>query len=236
MIAWLRELAELVLPPLCCACAAPAVGRAALCRRCRRRLGPPPDGATPAGLASCNAAVAYRGEAARWIHRFKYPRPGLAGLDPAAQGVCHALAREAAAGGAARAVELVVPVPLHPGRLRARGFNPAALLAGSVARELRAPRDPSAAARVRATASQTGLGRRARRRNVAGAFRAVPERVEGRRLCLVDDVVTTGSTLSELARELRRAGALEVHAVCIARTPVDPAPGAATTAPAPGPS
>jgi ComF family protein len=168
---------------------------------------------------SCSAAVAYRGEAARWIHRFKYPRAGLAGLDPAADGVLHALVREAAAASLPARAELVVPVPLHPRRLRARGFSPAALLARSVAHELGIPWDATAVERTRDTASQTELRRRQRQRNVAGAFRAVAARVDGKRICLVDDVVTTGSTLAEVARALRRAGATEVRAVCAARTP-----------------
>ena len=114
--------------------------------------------------------------------------------------------------------DLVVPVPLHPRRLRARGFNPATLMARSLARDLRVRLDPVALGRVRDTPSQTGLDRRARRRNVRSAFVArvrVPPRI-----WLVDDVVTTGSTLGEAARALRRAGARSVVGICAARTPL----------------
>jgi predicted amidophosphoribosyltransferase len=110
-------------------------------------------------------------------------------------------------------------VPLHPRRLRGRGSTPAARRARAVGRSLGVPADPVGLRRLRDTESQTGLGRAARRRNVRGVFAArargpVPERV-----WLVDDVVTTGSTLREAAAALRRAGVREVAAVCAARTP-----------------
>ena len=106
---------------------------------------------------------------------------------------------------------------MHPRRLRGRGFNPAAVAARHAARALSLELRSTALQRVRDTPSQTGLGRRERRRNVRGAFRArgaVPERI-----WLVDDVVTTGATLEEAARALRRAGARQVVALCVARTP-----------------
>jgi ComF family protein len=163
--------------------------------------------------------VAFAGEVESWIYRFKYPRPGIAGLDPASLAVARGLIREAASLAPGASPELVIPVPLHPRRLRARGFNPAALLARSLARELRAPFDPVALRRVIDTPSQTGLDRRQRRNNVRGAF-SVRERARlPARVWLVDDVVTTGSTLSEAARVLRRDGARTVVGVCAARTP-----------------
>jgi ComF family protein len=171
-----------------------------------------------APLTACVAAAEFAGEVETWIHRFKYPARGIAGLDPAPLAVIRGLTREAALM-APGAPELVVPIPLHPRRLRARGFNPAAVLARSLARELRAPFDPVALWRARDTPSQTGLDRRERRRNVRGAFRARERARLPVCVWLVDDVVTTGSTLSEAARALRRAGARTVVGVCAARTP-----------------
>ena len=153
-----------------------------------------------------------------WIRRFKYPAPGLLGLDPAADAVVLTLIRRAArrVPPALRA-QAVVPVPLHPTRYRERGFDQASLLARAVARDQGLRHLPRALARTRPTRRQTGLSRSERHRNVRGAFRArhsVPACV-----WLVDDVATTGSTLGEAARALRRAGALRVVGLCAARTP-----------------
>lgn len=168
-------------------------------------------------LAACLAAAPYAGPVEDFVHRFKYPRPGLLGLDPGPRAVASVLVREAAAL-APHSAEIVVPVPLHPARLRQRGFNPATLLARSLARAHGLALAPRGLERVRDTASQTGLDRRARALNVAGAFRARRgERIPAR-VWLVDDVVTTGSTLAEAARALRRAGARRVVALCAART------------------
>jgi ComF family protein len=110
-----------------------------------------------------------------------------------------------------------MPVPLHPRRLRARGFNPAALLAREVARVHALPLDTRTLARHRETSSQTGLARRARASNVAGAFRCT--RPAPPSIWLVDDVVTTGATLAACARALRRAGAKRIVGLCVAETP-----------------
>lgn len=169
-------------------------------------------------LAACVSAFEFSGDVSGWIRRFKYPRPGLAGLDPAPGAVVNALVGEAADRMPGPRPALVVPVPLHPSRLRSRGFNPSAVLARVLARQLGVAFDPVALRRTRATQSQTGLDRAARTRNVRAAFRTrrgwrAPECV-----WLLDDVVTTGSTLSECAYALRRAGAANVVGICAART------------------
>jgi ComF family protein len=171
-------------------------------------------------LAACCAEVDYRGGAEEWIRRFKYPRPGWRGLDPAPIGVVRGLVLEAARRAPGPPPALVVPVPLHPRRLRERGFNPAALLARWIARDAGARFEAGLLRRVRDTPSQTGLGRRARRTNVGGAFQA--HGAAPRVIWLVDDVVTTGSTLIACARALRRAGAREIVAICVARTSMSP--------------
>ncbi len=217
MMSWWREWLDLLVPPLCAGCGNTVAGDAALCGVCDRELvAAGPVAPCPARIDACVAAVDYTGAAEAWIRRFKYPQPGLAGLDPAAQAVARSLARRAAAR-APGSPGLVVPVPLHPRRLRSRGFNPANELARVVAQQARAELSSAALRRLRDTPSQTGLGRRARARNVRGVFvarRSLPGCV-----WLVDDVVTTGATLSEAARALRRAGARRVVAVCAARAP-----------------
>jgi ComF family protein len=117
--------------------------------------------------------------------------------------------------------DLVTPVPLHRWRLLKRGYNQAAILAQALARETGATLLPDLVQRVRATASQQGLGGRARIENItAGAFRAHPwhrRRIEGATVLLVDDVLTTGATVAACARVLRRAGAAQVDVLTLAR-------------------
>jgi competence protein ComFC len=113
---------------------------------------------------------------------------------------------------------LFIPVPLHRKRRRERGFNQAEELAGELGRLTGRPVERRALRRFVDIPPQTTKGKAERKANVRGAFRvARPERVRGRVVVLVDDVFTTGSTLGECARELRRAGASDVRAVTVAR-------------------
>jgi ComF family protein len=109
--------------------------------------------------------------------------------------------------------ELIVPIPLYPKRLRERGFNQSALLALATGRKF----DARALERIRDTPPQAGLKADARRKNLAGAFWANPDRVRGRHVVLIDDVVTTGATVEAASLELRRAGASTVHVLTLAR-------------------
>jgi ComF family protein len=113
----------------------------------------------------------------------------------------------------------VVPVPLHPERERERGFNQAAQLARAVAARARLPLDEWSVRRVRhAERHRAGMDARARRETVADAFEVVrPRLVGGERILLVDDVFTTGATVSACARSLRQAGAHEVFVLTVAR-------------------
>ena len=110
--------------------------------------------------------------------------------------------------------DAVVPVPLHSSRLRRRGFNQARLMAKSLAEEMHSILSDTLEV-VRSTRDQVELSGAGRRANVRGAF-GVKGRIRGRVL-LVDDVFTTGATMSECARMLVRAGAAEVHAVSLCR-------------------
>ena len=123
--------------------------------------------------------------------------------------------------------DVLIPVPLHRSRLRRRRFNQSLLLARALSRHCGVKVDPHLLMRVRATQTQGGLSSKGRTRNVAGAFRlrrGTGARVEGRNLILIDDVHTTGATLSACARSLKRAGAANVNAITLARVvkPVDP--------------
>ena len=116
--------------------------------------------------------------------------------------------------------DLIVPMPLHRRRLTARGFNQAALLAGRLSQRLGIPFEPEACERMRDTPPQVGLPVKARHKNIRGAF-ACRTDLSGRRVALVDDVMTSGASLNELAMVVKRAGASEVSAWVVARATRD---------------
>lgn len=198
-------------PPIVCRiCGIPFAGgdqREHTCSRCLTRrpsydqaracavYGDPDRGASPLAVA---------------LHRYKYERDVtvasslariLADLCPLPPG--H---------------EIVAPVPLHIDRLRWRGFNQALLLTKLLARRRRLRIAPSILRRNRATIPQVGLNEQDRRKNLTGAFSVTDERsIRGRKILLVDDVLTTGATAEECARSLRRAGARQVDVLVLAR-------------------
>ncbi len=114
--------------------------------------------------------------------------------------------------------DLILPVPLHPARLRRRGFNQALLIARGCFPSLRSRIVPDLLVRVRNTRSQTGLSGAERRRNLDGAFAVkTPGIVESRRILLIDDVFTTGSTVNSCGAVLRQAGAARIEVFTLAR-------------------
>lgn len=156
------------------------------------------------------SAFAYAFPLDRLVQRYKFSAH-LALTDLFADALMEAIGR--------RAVELpnvVVPMPLAHGRLAHRGFNQSALIAARIGERLKLPVERDALARTRETMPQSGLSRAARFRNVRGAFSS-RRLMEGRRVAIVDDVMTTGNTLSEAARALKAAGAASVQAWVVAR-------------------
>jgi ComF family protein len=127
------------------------------------------------------------------------------------------LTRLALESGLESMADLVVPLPLHPARLRERGFNQALELARPVARVLGLPLDFQICARIRHTPAQASLPWKQREKNMRGAFRCAHD-LPGQRILLVDDVMTTGASLDECARTLKRHGATEVTLLVVART------------------
>lgn len=116
--------------------------------------------------------------------------------------------------------DALIPVPLHPRRLRQRRFNQSLLLANAVSQVSGLPVAPHVLQRVRATPSQGGMSAKGRVRNMAGAFAVRKGRegeIAGARLVIIDDVHTTGATLNACARTLKRAGAAQVRAITLAR-------------------
>ena len=116
--------------------------------------------------------------------------------------------------------QLIVPVPLHRARLRQRGYNQALELARPLAHALRLPLRHDLLHRIRSTHAQTELGAIARRRNVRDAFHVPSGAALPAHVALLDDVMTTGATLAECARVLRRAGVQRVDLWALARAPV----------------
>ncbi|HET8892152.1 MAG TPA: ComF family protein [Candidatus Angelobacter sp.] len=178
----------------------------ALCGMCRR--------AQP-HFRRAVAYGAYEGALRDVVHLFKYD-----GVKPAGKLLGKLLDRAAIAMALPDAV-IVVPVPLWSGKRHARGFNQAEAIARAFIDFQSASSiqlDTSVLVRTRETASQTGLTRHQRRANVRGAFAVVKaEKVKGRSILVVDDVMTTGTTAGECARVLRRAGAKEVFVATVAR-------------------
>ncbi len=194
-----RELPWLTAGCTTCATPQPLAANPGQCEPCLRH---------PPSLDSCHALFNYRAPVNQWIRGLKFQ-----GDLTLAKLLGHLLAEHIPEG---RNV-LLVPVPLHHRRLRQRGFNQAL----EIARPLRHHGyriDPHCCSRERHTPPQSELPAKARIHNLRGAFR-VRHGVEGKNIMLVDDVLTTGSTLNSLAASLKDAGAVRVEAWVIARTP-----------------
>ncbi len=214
--AWPRVLQAVRLrmdwlwPGRCVVCGMASGRSVDLCLPCETDL-PAPAPARPGRgpLASLHAAFGYAPPVDRLLPRLKFHGDLAAGRVLAA-GMARALA-------AAPRPEALVPVPLHPARLRSRGYDQALELARPLARSLGLPLLVGALRRVRATAPQTHLDRHARRRNLAGAFRVRDGVVLPAHVALVDDVLTTGATLRAAATALRDAGVARVDGWACAR-------------------
>lgn len=227
---------DFVYPPTCLDCGAPIASQAALCPACFAQLRPitrpycpvlglpfeislGPDArsaeaiADPPPFERARSAVLYNEVARAIVSRMKYgDRPELAGF----------CARLMVAAGAELWADkpVLVPVPLHPWRQLERRYNQSAELARALGRLTGLAVDPALVRRTRRTSQQVGLSRDARQRNVAGAFAPHPDihaRLKGRRIVLVDDVITTGATVKAIARALKRASVEKVDVISFAR-------------------
>lgn len=197
--------------PLCHICGTPfatAAGGDHLCGACLRRR---PCFRHARAVAAYEASTRQVAPLNRVLHEYKYQRdvslaPTLASL--LSQRLPFTLDR----------YDRIVPVPLHPERLRWRGFNQAMLLARRLGTTASRRLDPFVLQRQRATTPQVGLDHDARQRNVAGAFTVRGKHeLRGQSVLLIDDVYTTGATVNECARVLRRAGVEYVDVLVVAQ-------------------
>jgi predicted amidophosphoribosyltransferase len=202
----LRAVAAGLVPPLCAACGQSCRLQAVVCTRCGLRLAAaePLLGKGPAGLDRAWSSAPYEGVARNLVAALKF-RHLLPVADVMADRI-HWLAPAHMLGGA------MVPVPPAPSRLRRRGFDPAGELAAALAERLRAPLEPCL--------TRGGGGRQVGRRRAERIGRPPQVRARGqapRSVVLIDDVLTTGSTLTACARALRAAGAARIVALTFAR-------------------
>ena len=191
----------MLLPTTCPVCGAQGP---APCDQCAAELRPAPSLPAPPGVDGCAAFLAYDTAARELVARLKY-RNARSSVPFLARGMAAA---------APPGVDIVTWAPTTPVRLRARGFDQARLLARAVARDLRLPCRPLL--RRRPGPAQTGRDAAAR---LAGPAFVARRSLAGRRVLLVDDVVTTGATVTAAARALREAEAEAVYVVAAARTP-----------------
>lgn len=224
---WERLLSYL-FPPRCVLCGRPGQWPCHdLCVACEASLPVLPGGALCCEVSSTDshcrppcdrsfAVCAYASPVDTLIHALKY-----GGQLAIGRVLGLLLARRASKFGLQLDVDCLFPVPLHPRRYAQRGFNQSAEIARFAAGALALPVAPRLAVRRSDTRSQVGLAPADRHANLQGAFAAGLGPVRGRRIVIVDDVITTGSTVAELARALKQAGAATIDVWCVARATLD---------------
>ncbi|MDD7738691.1 MAG: ComF family protein [Fusicatenibacter sp.] len=197
------EKVRMISGPRCCKCSSPIQDSSMeYCRDCARNLHSYEEGF---------AAYPYRGFMEKSLMRYKYQgRMEYAGFY--ARSIC------IGSGQFLRRMkpDVLIPVPLHPARMRKRGYNQAEILAVKIGRELHLTVDSKSVKRIKNTKAQKELGRAERRKNLEHAFCLVPERISYRRILLVDDIYTTGSTIDAIASLLLERGAESVGFLAVA--------------------
>ena len=195
-------------PPFCASCGVPfelEAGEGSICADCL---------AAPPGFAPLRAAIVYDEASQPMVLRFKF-----ADATHCAPTFASWMARAGA--DVLQDADWLVPVPLHPWRLLMRRYNQAGLLAGALSRRCGVPEAPLALRRTKRTTPQSRLSRAQRTRNVRGAFAVAPawrDRLRGKRIVLIDDVSTTGATLSACAATLKSCAVADISSITLART------------------
>lgn len=188
----------------CTVCALPLETEGSTCGGCLKH---------PPLFSQCKALFRYSSPIDRLISQFKYHSDLAVGELLGALLAKHLISPNTVV------PDCLLPMPLHHARLNERGFNQAALLAISISRQLSVSVAHHLCQRNRETAHQMGSTRKNRKKNLRGAFTCY-EDVSGKSIAIIDDVVTTGATVNELAKTLLNAGARDVQVWCLARTPL----------------
>ncbi len=231
---WLDNIQSLLFPGFCLVCGSKAVGSRDLCPCCAAQLPhndhpcrccalPLPEMSEPGSLCGkcqnsprpweqVTAPYLYQGEIQRLHQAFKFNRKLAAGR------LLSELLCEAIEVSNLPRPDLLIPVPLHPSRIRQRGFNQAMELARIISARLTIPVDQFCIRRRKATAPQSELTKRERAGNIRGAF-AMQKPLMAKHVTIIDDVMTTGMTIDEIAKLLRRHGARRIDAWVVARRP-----------------
>lgn len=184
--------------PVCDICGKP-IGTPGICLECR--INPP-------AYDKCMSACRFEGPVQEVIHRFKYRHATV--YKKFLAGLLYSMIREKGIH-----ADIVTPVPLHWSKLVARGYNQSSLIAQELSRYMKTDVRYGILSKARKTPNQVGLSRRDRGRNLRRVFRAC--KVEGKTVMVVDDVITTGGTASEISRTLKDAGAAKVVFVSVGR-------------------
>jgi ComF family protein len=194
-----RDEFELIEPPLCPHCGRPRTnGR--LCPLCQR---------DPLRISGVRSVAYFDGTLREAIHSFKYSNLQDLAI-PLGELMSDYWEKSPLP------AEIIVPVPLHPDRLRERGYNQATLLARELGKSIGLPVSENSLVRVRATRPQVDLNAQERKENVSDAFCCSNMELKGKRVLLIDDVCTTGATLEACSIALRQVGALSVWALTLA--------------------
>ena len=210
-----RKLLHLFFPTKCPVCGELIGAMDGFCAECSEKLKPSCNDAAIDGADGFCAAFVYDDTSSKAVFQLK---DGAYGNAVYALG--NAIADTLAEHGFDKNADVIIPVPLHSSAKRKRGCNQSELLAKQLSEFIGLPVDTSSVVKIRRTAPQKELSRAERIVNLKDAFTVVmPENIKGKRVILLDDVCTTGSTLSEITKILRNSGASAVYCAACCKTP-----------------
>lgn len=210
-----KRIISLIFPTRCPVCSEVIFPNEDFCEKCRGEIAPYTAQNSISGADSFTAAFEYNGKISPAIILLKQ---GVKGNAVYALG--NALAKSLENSDISQKIDIIIPVPLYKSDKSQRGFNQAELIAKEVGRRLKIDVSADAVDKIRKTKAQKTLTKKERILNLKDAFEVkFPEKIKGKRILLIDDVCTTGSTLSNITKLLRNNGAAEIHCAVCCKTP-----------------